>query len=743
MLIMVAGLLLAMRYQKQNRDRLVDLDALVRGFTLGSDGTPNHPSYTPGGRLLGPGTNTPSSMYHNAAFQQRAREGDTSGYLAGPDSRGPSSAGTGGPLTGPSGGTGGASGDRPPRSFGAMSGLGHRDSPPARRTIRPPAPGHVPLHVPLHDEDPSIQSTRQRGPQREIVLGPRPLAEARSASSGSQEGSMRILEAFGSISEILPSLGNRLRRSFGSTRSSSYKSRASESVHVPHASAKRSTRVSAVVYAGSASTNEHNTNCAGTASSHDTAVSSAAALDTESFRIVDEVLKRGEVDGDEATPACGAAELDTSRFASVTMRSAPVGDLHCSVAMGTVEGIGHATMSSFTGVTASSSGLLSPGGCSVAPDGAARDGTSADRVSTSGTGVEEVETPDITEGNDEEQTQEVETQDDIDPEVGRSWGGARMRKEGSSAMDSVLRKVTENSSQISSGVPVHVDSIQHQMWATIGSSALTTALMGGNTAQIGDTSALQAKYGSSMERAGTDAPGFAESVMEETGRISGSESGADGERVEDESARCISSMIQVDTPSPLEREDMFAATYLDATDELLSSSELFNTPRRAQHNVPRPGRGTLRHSVHARCSRNAALDSGMQFVQTSNNSPGCTVSSGAMPEATISSRVKPDAAGDKSSSSMLGSLQSSSFDVIKRIQMMLTPGWRSHEDDSRCNPVAEEAQAAPPGETSSCSGVYAHVPSASLVNFPSLQLLQLPGCQDSQFDTVDTVEQFV
>jgi hypothetical protein len=109
MLIMIAGLLLAMRYQKQNRDRLVDLDALVRGFTLGSDGTPNHPSYTPGGRLIHP--TTPSSMYHNAAFQHRTRDGlETSLFLAGPDSRGPSSTGTGGqagPTSYVAGGTGG------------------------------------------------------------------------------------------------------------------------------------------------------------------------------------------------------------------------------------------------------------------------------------------------------------------------------------------------------------------------------------------------------------------------------------------------------------------------------------------------------------------------------------------------------------------------------------------------------------------------------------------------------------
>lgn len=178
LLVMIAGLLLGMRYHRQNRDRLIDLDALVRQFALGSEGT--HPSpHTPGGRMVAV---TPSSMYNNAAFQHRSRDIDSSGFLGVHDSsRGPSSSGTG---------TGGPQSQRP---FGSVTGL--RDSPPAaRRKIRPPAPGHVPM-APGDAAGPS--SGGRRGD-----LGSRPLAEDRSLTHVSAQ---MVLDAFGSVSEALKS----------------------------------------------------------------------------------------------------------------------------------------------------------------------------------------------------------------------------------------------------------------------------------------------------------------------------------------------------------------------------------------------------------------------------------------------------------------------------------------------------------------------------------------------------------
>lgn len=132
LLLLLLGLLLAMRYHRQNRDRLIDLDALVRQLTLGSEGTPGtHPSpHTPHGRIISSSA-TPSSMYTNAAFQASRREAEAAMLHSPRDSRGASTA----PGAVFSGGTS--------RPFGSVSGL--RDSPPARRTIRPPAPGHVPL----------------------------------------------------------------------------------------------------------------------------------------------------------------------------------------------------------------------------------------------------------------------------------------------------------------------------------------------------------------------------------------------------------------------------------------------------------------------------------------------------------------------------------------------------------------------------------------------------------------------
>lgn len=131
LLLLLVGLLLAMRYHRQNRDRLIDLDALVRQLTLGSEGTPGtHPSpHTPQGRIM---SMTPSSMYTNAAFQASRREAEAAAMISSPrEGRGASTA----PGAVFSGGTS--------RPFGSVSGL--RDSPLARRTIRPPAPGHVPL----------------------------------------------------------------------------------------------------------------------------------------------------------------------------------------------------------------------------------------------------------------------------------------------------------------------------------------------------------------------------------------------------------------------------------------------------------------------------------------------------------------------------------------------------------------------------------------------------------------------
>eukprot|EP00892_Ulva_mutabilis_P009538 jgi/Ulvmu1/6957/UM033_0014.1 len=131
LLLLLAGLLLAMRYHRQNRDRLIDLDALVRQLTLGSEGTPGtHPSpHTPQGRMV---SVTPSSMYTNAAFQASRREAEAGMLLSPRDGRSTASTAPGAIFSG-----------GPSRPFGSVSGL--RDSPPARRTIRPPAPGHVPL----------------------------------------------------------------------------------------------------------------------------------------------------------------------------------------------------------------------------------------------------------------------------------------------------------------------------------------------------------------------------------------------------------------------------------------------------------------------------------------------------------------------------------------------------------------------------------------------------------------------
>lgn len=131
LLLLLVGLLLAMRYHRQNRDRLIDLDALVRQLTLGSEGTPGtHPSpHTPQGRIV---SVTPSSMYTNAAFQAHRREAEAGLFLSPREGRSAASTAPGAVF---SGGTS--------RPFGSVSGL--RDSPPARRTIRPPAPGHVPL----------------------------------------------------------------------------------------------------------------------------------------------------------------------------------------------------------------------------------------------------------------------------------------------------------------------------------------------------------------------------------------------------------------------------------------------------------------------------------------------------------------------------------------------------------------------------------------------------------------------
>lgn len=761
MLIMIAGLLLAMRYQKQNRDRLVDLDALVRGFTLGSDGTPNNPPYTPGGRLMG--TNTPSSMYNNAAFQHRTRDLDSSPFLAGPDSRGPSSAGTGpaGPYVGGgtggtyvggfSGGTTGASGERLPHrpTFASMIAQGHRDSPPARRTIRPPAPGHVPL---AQEDD--FGSMQMRGPQREIVIGPRPLAEDRSASVSSHGGSMRILDAFGSISEVMRSWGSRQLRK--SPRSHSGESVPASSASVKSVStaaglgSRGKASPAAVVVAGQSaagatgngSSNGHNSAERETKNSeteYDT-----GEMDSESFRIIDEVLKRGEVEGDVYS---GGAELDTSRFADATLRTM------ATKTMGSMEdGLCNGSMSSFAGVTASSGGL-SPGGCHFVP----RENSQGLQGGSTG-GIEEIVTPDITEGHEEEEEGQeealgrVKKGGDRESEMGgetETESEMRNRSQayeaGGSSVMRALQKAPGNSSalQMYSSVPGAGDSSQHQMWATIGSAALGAVLEGGS-----ESTGLQLKSDSTVledtERAGA--------VVEESSRLSGGGSGGgnDDELAMSPGRGGTASMMRVDIPSPVGPGERFDVPYEDATDDLPSTTELFamravRAPRRsAQRTVPAVhSSGAAR--TKSSCNAVQAL-SGMDSVPTPCSSAGATVSSGSRTQATIASRVDPVAAADSTvlgSSSFLGSIHSSSFDVIKRIHMML-PGWRhSQNDDSLANPVAEGPQEEERDDGRSGSTAVRAQATSSLGEYPSLQLSQLRECQDLHFDSVNTCEQFV
>ena len=151
----------------------------------------------------------------------------------------------------------------------------------------------------------------------------------------------------------------------------------------------------------------------------------------------------------------------------------------------------------------------------------------------------------------------------------------------------------------------------------------------------------------------------------------------------------------------------------------------------------------------ARRSSAAHVRAGLDSVITSRVSSGGTVSSSSGgQQATIASRVAAGPIADSalaSTSSMLGSLQTSSFDVIKRIQMML-PGWRNHESPSNSlpsNPVAEGDPRERQSASRSGSTALRTITDASLVNYPSLQLSQLRECSDPNFDSVDTVEQFV
>lgn len=838
MLLTIAGLLFAMRYQKQNRDRLIDLSALVRGFTMGSDGTPRHQhgSYTPRGRLMA--TATPSSLYHNAAFQHRTRDTDTAAFLPGPDSRGPSSTGTAGPMgptsgpsgpTGPghSGGTGGLSGERF-RPFGNVIDRGRRESPPARRTIRPPPPGHIPQQIPPDDDPMLPPSAYIRGPQREIVIGPRPLAEDRSTSVPSREGSLRALDAFGSISEVMRTWSSRkFRRSHShstshtNTNSNNSRSGSVTASVTPSSASVRSGRVSAALH-------DHN-NSAERVEAHSSGYVHEQELqefgdrtDSESFRVVDEVLRRSGEDADTGDPPAGAAlNLDTSRFADVTLHSTT----DINRAMHTMEKsmISDEGMSSFAAVTASSGGLpQSPEACvahantnasanapttggqgvstrapnghndsNSHPEGMYRPSRASGVQACADAGVDDIATPDISEGNEGEPggTMGWVKQEPQGRNSSRTGSEDRERtreepvqqdQEAGSAMTRALKEVpSENSTAICNTMNGVGDSIQNHMWGTLGSSAFGAAL-GDQSASVNSGCLLQETRGRyTRHHRVPDISIHAECLVEESSRLSGdcsgatSGSGGSKDRTEDGAGRGTgtSSTLLVDTPSPVADtpspvapEDRRVGPFMDAED-LLSTSELFSSQRNVtanellgsqqhnrQHGVGRSiHSSSLRTShrsysaVHSRPVR-AAVASVSSAAGSTTVSSGTSGSGSGCAQATIASRVDPAPLVDSAAlgtSSILGSIQSSSFDVIKRIQMML-PGWRSTEDTSSYDEMTRSAGAAVGGEgdsrKSGASDVHASI---SLGRCPSLQLSQLQECPDSEFDAMNTCEQFV